>query len=271
MKEYLKITLQPLTSEQSEVLIAQLSEIDFYAFEEDEHILNAFIEKEHFREDDLKVLIPQDVNFESEIIIEENWNQQWEEQFQPVIINDFAAVRANFHEQIPSVQYEIIITPKMSFGTGHHATTYMMIDMMSKVDFRGKAVIDFGTGTGVLAILAEKLGAASVKAIDNDEWSITNAKENVKENHCDKIIVINAESLVNLDRADIILANISLNVLVSNAGTISDKTLTGGHLILSGILVTDVETIVFEFEKYDFRHIGKESKTDWIAMIFQKI
>lgn len=263
--------IRPLTPEQSDVLIADLSEIGFYAFEEEEAMLNAFIEREDFNIDEFNELLPHKVLFESEIIIEENWNKQWEEHFRPVVIKDFAAVRANFHQQIPTVQYEIIITPKMSFGTGHHATTFMMIDLMSRLDFKGKAVIDFGTGTGVLAILADKLGADSIIAVDNDDWSIENAKENVIENRCDKVTVIKAGSLADLNKTDIILANINLNVLVLNAGVISDLTLSGGYLILSGILKTDVETIVGNFEKNGFRTVRKEGMLDWVALIFCKI
>ncbi len=124
------------------------------------------------------------LSFSKTIIEETNWNQVWESNFDPVIVDDFVAVRAHFHEPIKNVQHEIVITPKMSFGTGHHATTYMMMQQMRELDFAGKNVFDFGTGTGVLAILAEKLGAQKVIAIDNDDWSIENADENVKRNNC---------------------------------------------------------------------------------------
>ena len=122
--------------------------------------------------------------FKETLIPEANWNQVWESNFDPVIVDDFVAIRADFHEPVKGVSLEIIITPKMSFGTGHHATTYMMIEQMRELDFTGKSVFDFGTGTGVLAILAEKLGANKVIAVDNDEWSIENAEENFEKNNC---------------------------------------------------------------------------------------
>src|SRR5205809_7074705 len=121
------------------------------------------------------------------MIAEQNWNSIWEENFQPVIIQNAVAIRAHFHQPITTVQHEIIITPKMSFGTGHHATTYLMLEQMTSIDFAGKSVLDYGTGTGVLSIYAEKLGAAAITAIDNDEWSINNAAENIQQNNCKKI------------------------------------------------------------------------------------
>ena len=131
-----------------------------------------------------KNIEPFQIGFSETTIEETNWNQVWESSFEPVVVDDFVAVRADFHEPIKGIKHEIVITPKMSFGTGHHATTYMMLEQMGKLDFKDKRVLDFGTGTGVLAILAEKMGAKKIIAIDNDEWSIENANENIKRNNC---------------------------------------------------------------------------------------
>ena len=127
-------------------------------------------------------MLPENTIYKYSIIEDKNWNEEWESQLQPVTINNFAGIRASFHEPLKNVEHEIIITPKMSFGTGHHATTFLMVEQMEKINFKNKTVLDFGTGTGILAILAEKLGAASVLAIDYDEWSINNALENIEAN-----------------------------------------------------------------------------------------
>src|SRR5205085_7037613 len=139
--------------------------------------------------------------------------EEWEKNFERVIIDDFVAIRAPFHKPIQKVTHEIVITPKMSFGTGHHATTFMMIQQMQDVDFKNKKVLDFGTGTGILAILAEKLGATKITAIDNDEWSISNANENIKTNNCRNIQLLLSDSPMLSQKFDVILANINKSVI----------------------------------------------------------
>ena len=188
MTNYIKIVIAINSTEESELLIADLSEINFYAFEQDENTLFAYIKEADFDEGKLTEILGEK-NYEKAIIKDENWNQRWESDFHPVMVNNFAVIRADFHEPVPDVKYELIITPKMSFGTGHHATTFLMVAMMEKIDFKDKTVLDFGTGTGVLAILAEKLGASKVLAIDCDEWSINNTLENIEANNCKKISV----------------------------------------------------------------------------------
>src|SRR5918995_4444294 len=188
MDNYIQIKFQNISQEQSDILIAQLTEIGFEGFEEEESRLKAFIASTNFDEKLLQnISTPQQLVFSKTIIEQTNWNRVWESNFDPVIVDDFVAVRAEFHEPIKDVEFEIVITPKMSFGTGHHATTYMMMQQMREIDFANKTVFDFGTGTGVLAILAEKLGAKTVLAIDNDTWSIENAYENIKRNNCTAI------------------------------------------------------------------------------------
>ncbi|MGZ8550441.1 MAG: 50S ribosomal protein L11 methyltransferase, partial [Chitinophagaceae bacterium] len=154
MNSYIQIEYQNISQEQSDLLIAQLSEIGFDGFEEEENKLKAFIDSNNFDETLLQdISTPLHVDFSKTVIEETNWNKVWESNFDPVIVDDFVAVRADFHEPIKDVELEIIITPKMSFGTGHHATTYMMLQQMIEEDFKDKIVFDFGTGTGVLAIL----------------------------------------------------------------------------------------------------------------------
>ncbi|MFZ4057503.1 MAG: 50S ribosomal protein L11 methyltransferase, partial [Ferruginibacter sp.] len=189
MMNYYEFDFDGVDQELNDQLIALLSNQGFEGFEEEEGTLLAFIAIDKFDENLFHETIahfPQ-LSYTQTEIEQVNWNQQWEQGFQPVQVGSFAAVRAHFHAAIPEVKYDIVITPKMSFGTGHHPTTYLMMQQMESIDFKNKSVFDFGTGTGVLAILAEKLGAASVLAIDNDEWSINNSKENVAMNHCSAI------------------------------------------------------------------------------------
>src|ERR1700741_5040122 len=213
--DYVKILIENISQEQKDILIAQLSLIGYDGFEEGTNYLHAFIQADSFNEEELLDIKPK-FSFDRELIKEQNWNEKWEESFQPVEINKFCRVRANFHQPITDFTYEIIITPKMSFGTGHHATTYLMIEFMKDIDIKGKHVLDFGTGTGILAILAEKMGAANVIAFDNDEWSIRNAEENFFVNRCKSITLRKADFIDTEASFDLILANINKNVLLSN-------------------------------------------------------
>src|SRR5215216_2233510 len=174
--------------EQQEILISELSELDAIGFEQTVEILLAYFDENNFESKEVHKVLS-DFVFHLTSIAKRNWNEVWESNFQPVIVDDFCAVRADFHEPIKNVQHEIIITPKMSFGTGHHATTYMMIEQMRQINFSNKKVFDFGTGTGILAILSKKLLASSVTAIDIDEWSIKNAEENFAKNNVNDIML----------------------------------------------------------------------------------
>ncbi len=163
--------------EQQEILIGELEEVEAIGFEQTASNLLAYFEEDNFKSYEVNMLL-KEYTFHFTTLPKQNWNALWESNFEPVIVDDFCAIRADFHEPVKDGHHEIIITPKMSFGTGHHATTFMMIQQMRNISFKNKKVFDFGTGTGILAILAVKLGAALVTAIDNDEWSIKNAEEN---------------------------------------------------------------------------------------------
>ena len=270
MTNYIRAEIQTTSAEQSEILISELSDIKFYAFELEENILFAYIKQEDFNEEKLKILLPKNTAYKYSVIEDRNWNQEWESQLQPVTINNFVGIRASFHKPLKNVEHEIIITPKMSFGTGHHSTTFLMIDLMAAIDFKNKTVLDFGTGTGVLAILGEKMGAASVTAIDYDEWSINNASENIEANNCNHIILEKKDNIIGLPIVDIILANINLNVLEANAENLSILLQPGSLLIVSGFLSKDEEAIVTIFVKNKFvkKHISQ--KDGWMALLFEK-
>lgn len=270
MKVYLKVTFSPISQEASEVLMAQLAEIGFYAFEESEESLVGYIIKADYNEADFMSSLPEKTGFIVEELADRNWNQLWEADFKPVVVDDFVGIRAGFHPGLSGVLHEIVITPKMSFGTGHHATTEMMVRLMRGVDFRGKKVVDFGTGTGVLSILAAMRGASSVYAVDNDEWSIDNAVENIKNNNCKTIEVHLAADLAKAPASDIILANINLNVLLAHASEIGDKLLPSGIIILSGVLETDEEKLVSSFENEGFSTIRKINMGGWMALMMKK-
>ena len=271
MGNYIKIEIETSSKEQSEILIAELSELNFYAFEENEKSLSAFIEEENFDEIELKnILSTKTKSFTKTIIEETNWNAKWESEFEPIIIENFVAVRAAFHKQIQNIQHEIIITPKMSFGTGHHATTYLMLQQMKEINFKDKTVLDFGTGTGILAILAKKLGAKKIAAIDNDVWSINNANENFEANDCRDIDLLLNDNLKEFETFDIILANINLNVINNNIPDIQSITQQGSKLLISGFLKSDEDILINKFSSFGFSHISTTQQKEWISMQLAK-
>jgi ribosomal protein L11 methyltransferase len=269
MKKFIKIEIESASPEDSEILIADLSENNFYAFEQDENLLTSYIKKEDFNEEKLKHLL-QNIPYTSSEIEDRNWNEAWESQLQPIMIDDFVGIRASFHKPIKNMKHEIIITPKMSFGTGHHATTFLMVKQMEKINFRNKEVIDFGTGTGILAILAEKLGASSVLAIDNDEWSTNNSLENIEANNCRRIQVENTDTISNVLSVNIILVNINFNVLSDNVKNFSRLLHVGSLLVTSGFMLKDEQAVVAMFVKNNFKIKEREYKDDWVSIIFEK-
>ena len=269
---FLQFDFEPHSKEEAERLIALLSEQGFDGFIEEGMTLVAFISEGSFNAEAFeKILEKFAILAYSKTIIENiNWNQKWEEEFQPVVVDSFAGIRAHFHKPIKKVKYEIVITPKMSFGTGHHATTYMMIQLMEKLDFKGKRVLDFGTGTGVLAILAEKMGARSVIAIDNDDWSIENAIENCEKNNCTSITLQKANAINFKEEFDVVLANINLNVILANMDAIAFACGKTAKVLLSGFLHTDEQAIVKAAGAVGIKKITLLKQKDWIAMLCEK-
>ena len=269
MSKYIQISFQQISSEQSDVLLAQLSSIGFEGFQEEENLLKAFIPSQNFDEAILKEITSgSNLLYTQSTIEETNWNAVWESNFDPVIVDDFVAIRADFHESLQGVEHEILITPKMSFGTGHHATTYMMIQQMRNINFNDKTVFDFGTGTGVLAILAEKLRAKNVFAVDNDDWSMENANENFEKNNCTKIDLQKTDDAGSGKQYDIILANINKNVILDNMSNLSDQLLSNCVLLLSGLLIEDEADIVNAAGKFQLKLVNKTERNNWIALKF---
>jgi ribosomal protein L11 methyltransferase len=271
MKNYLQFQITNQNSTERDIIIATLSEFGFEGFEETDEGINATTLEGQVNLDEVDAwLHEQGFTFRYSTIPDQNWNALWESNFEPVVVNDFACVRAHFHAPNPQVKYDLLITPKMSFGTGHHATTWQMMEQMQHLPIAGSRVFDFGTGTGVLAILAEKMGAAEVEAIDIDTWSIENAAENITNNECTKIKLHLAEKLDSFAAAYIVLANINKHILLDNASELIALTKPGGFLLLSGLLVDDEKDIQDTFTSIAFEFRNKTEKSGWIALLYRQ-
>jgi ribosomal protein L11 methyltransferase len=271
MKEYLEIEIPTGDLNQSEILIAFLSDIGFQGMEETATGIKAYAEFAEVSLEQLASLLePMGLTFTVERLREQNWNSTWESNFEPVIIPGKICIRADFHPILEGFEHVIEITPKMSFGTGHHSTTRMMMLDMMEFDFSGKEVFDFGTGTGVLAILAKKLGASRVIAIDNDQWSIENAKENFLRNDCDDIELHLSAQLNHIPQADIILANINKHVLMEQAEPMRKLLKNNGILLISGLLSNDYDDIISLYSPLFGSVISRKTDKDWIALRFER-
>lgn len=265
---HIQLTITAAEADQ-EQLISLLSELGATGFEQTEDRLLAYFEEESFPSYDVKGILS-NFPFEVTTVKEQNWNEVWEKAFQPVVVDDFCAIRADFHEPITGVAHEIIITPKMSFGTGHHATTHLMMQQMREIPFQSKNVFDFGTGTGILAILAEKLGAEKITAIDNDEWSFENATENAARNNCTKIDVQLSSVLPAGIVFDVVLANINRNVILQYLPYLKDMVIQNGVLLLSGLLVSDKEDIVEACWQNGFELVVDKDRNNWLSLRMTK-
>ena len=292
-KEYIQIAFNFDNQEQFEMLVAQLSALGFEGFNEEEisqgindgvkmsnklgegagHC-KTFVLKTDFEANlldiELDIIFKQhNLTYTKSVIKEENWNALWESNFEPVRVGDFVGIRANFHPHFePRVAFEIEITPKMSFGTGHHATTFTVIELMESMDFKGKSVYDFGTGTGILAILAEKLGAASVLAVDNDDWCIENSIENVQNNGCQLVRIEKVESAYQKENFDIIIANVNRHIIEANMLELSQLASPRATLVLSGLLIEDQADMIELAAKQGWKYQKSRPLNGWLSLLF---
>jgi ribosomal protein L11 methyltransferase len=268
---HIKLNFGIADQEQKETLMAMLSTLDFIGFEETEEGLVAYMEESAYHEEEVKSIADTwNLSYTAETIEKRNWNEEWEKNFEPVIIDGFCSVRAYFHPRPDNVEYDIVITPKMSFGTGHHATTALMMEFMRGLDFAGKTVFDFGTGTGILAILAKMLGATNVLGIDNDDWSVENAIENCERNNTTEID-IKLATADDIDRDlqfDIVLANINRHILLAYMDRMAAQLASGGTLLLSGILPEDIAIVRDAAEKSGFIYQKEKIMNNWVCMQF---
>ncbi|MRX65051.1 50S ribosomal protein L11 methyltransferase [Maribacter luteus] len=255
----------------SDILIAELGAIGFESFVEHETGIQAYIQKEDWQADMLKevgILTNPDfsISYGFKEIEQENWNATWERNFNPITVDNECEVRAPFHEK-SDVTYDIVIEPKMSFGTGHHETTHMMLQFILAHDFKGKTVLDMGSGTGVLAILAEMRGAMSVDAIDIDNWCYLNAVENVERNNCKQIKVYEGDaSLLKDQKYDVIIANINRNILLADIPEYAKCLTKGGQLFLSGFYKEDIPLISKKCSEYGLNFEKNLQKNNWVAV-----
>ena len=257
----------------SEILVAYLSDLDFESFEDINEGVRAYIKEDDFNLSDIESICSQldfKIDIKHKVIKQENWNAKWESDFQPITIGNNCGIRADFHQPL-EVEYEIIITPKMSFGTGHHATTYGMMEAMLSLDFQEKKVLDMGCGTAVLAILAHQLGSNKVDAIDIEEWAYNNALENISMNGSSNIVVHKGGKEKIEGEIDIILANINRNILIQDMYVYSRHLLQDGLILFSGFYEQDLDLIKQEAKRQGLKYISHNSKNNWVTAKFQKL
>jgi ribosomal protein L11 methyltransferase len=255
----------------TEILIAQLGEAPFESFIETDNGFSAYIQKQYWTEDVLKdVTLLNSDEFKIEYTIEEidqvNWNEEWEKNFDPIEVDNTCYVRAPFHEK-KDVKYDIVIEPKMSFGTGHHETTFMMIQHLLETDLEGKKTLDMGCGTAILAILAEMKGAKPIDAIDIDNWCYLNSIENAERNNCHHISVYEGDaSLLEGKKYDVIIANINRNILLNDMQQYVDCLNDKGILFLSGFYEEDIPAIDKSCTEKGLKFEKKHQRNNWVAL-----
>ena len=294
-KEYIQIAFDFSNQDQFDMLVAELSELGFEGFNEEElqdgqndgvDLSNGlgigaghcktFMIKDIYEADQVQnelnfIFNKYNLNYSKSVIKEENWNAIWESNFDPVRVGDFVGIRAHFHPDFePAVTQDIKITPKMSFGTGHHPTTFSVMQLMQNIDFNEKTVYDFGTGTGILAILAEKLGANKVLAVDNDEWCIANALENVQNNASKVITIEKVASALQKDQYDIVLANVNRHIIEANMDELTQIGKPGGILVLSGLLIEDQSDMIELAFTKGWRFQLAQPLNGWVSLLFNR-
>ncbi len=261
----------------SEILMAEIAEAGFDTFMEIESGFEAYVEGDAFNSELLdqvkeKYKEVNPLQFSLSQIPKQNWNEEWEKNVEPIIVDDRCLVRAAFHNIEKKYPYEIIITPKMSFGTGHHQTTHLMISRQMKMDHKGKRVMDAGCGTAILSIMASKLGAKEVEAFDIDEWSVENGVENANNNSCSSINIQlgTIEEVKLVGKFDIILANINKNILLSEMHHYASYLEKGGLLLLSGFYVHDIDDLKKEATKYQLSEVAHDDRESWSCLLLEK-
>lgn len=275
MQDYLEFNFKVTPPQPwSDILMAELIEAGFDSFTEQPDGILAYIQKELYDENQLLQLHVMNhdavkIEYQWQEMPNINWNEEWEKNFDPILVADEVLIRAEFHQANPNL-HEIIIQPKMSFGTGHHPTTHLMIEQMREMDFTGKTVLDMGAGTSVLAIYAKQKGAERVIAIDIDEWSVENSVENAARNGVELEISQGTSENLGDVNFDIILANINRNILISDIPVYSDVLKSGGQLLLSGLCFFDVEDILEVCTQHHLALVHKRQREEWVSLLLEK-
>ncbi len=265
----------PSSDIQHDMLTTMLAEIGFDSFMDDDHVLKAYRSAENRDDAAVEALLNDHAFFDIHLLnVEEmpdkDWNELWEASYQPVVVNERCRVRAPFHEPDPSFEFDLVIEPKMSFGTANHETTAQIIQLMLETDFKGKDVLDMGSGTAVLAILAKKLGAARTVAIDNDEWAYRNAFTNIELNGISDIEIVLGDALAIKGQFDVVLANINRNILLRDMHYYVAAMKPDSHIFFSGFYTEDLDSIKAEAERLGLRYRRHLCRNNWVAAEFVK-
>ena len=274
--DFIQVTVQT-PEELTDILTAELSQVGYDTFMETENGLCAYITKDIFSEADLEAVLQKyrevaALPYNTEIIPQQNWNEEWEKNFEPLLISGICSVRASFHPQPQNIPYDIVINPKMSFGTGHHETTTLMIQNQLEIDHAGKHLLDMGCGTGILAILAAKLGAAQVIAVEIEDWTVENARENAALNNTPVEVRLGNIEVVRHDQPyDIILANINRNVLLADIPVYAALLKPGATLIMSGFYTEDMDAIIAISQANSLVYKSVREKNNWISVVMTRI
>ena len=254
-----------------EILIAELGAAGFESFTEKSNGLVAYIQREQWDPEllkDIRILDSEEVKFSQQVkeIEQVNWNEEWEKNFDPIVVDKEVSIRAPFHKN-PGLKYDIVIEPKMSFGTGHHETTHLMIKHLMHLELKGKTVLDMGCGTGILAIFAEMRGAKSVDAIDIDSWCYENSLENAERNNCKSISVFEGDSgLLKPNSYEVIIANINRNILLNDMPVYAESLKENGVLLLSGFYNEDIEIIDAAAASEGLKLVEKLERNNWVGL-----
>lgn len=261
----------------SEILMAEIAEAGFDTFMETEKGFEAYVEEKKFNADLVDSIKEKyrEVNpllFFYDQVKKQNWNEEWEKNLQPIIVDDRCLIRAEFHKIEKQYPYEIVITPKMSFGTGHHQTTYLMIQSQLDMDHTNKRVMDAGCGTAILSIMASKLKAKEVEAFDIDEWSVINGTENIQNNHCQNIHIHQGkiDDMKFEGKFDLILANINKNILLSEMKSYANYLDAGGQLLISGFYTHDIGDLLNEANKHQLTEVSRKDRETWAAVLLER-
>jgi ribosomal protein L11 methyltransferase len=264
--------------ELADILVAELAEVGYNTFEDNDEGFCAYIEEDQFAADAVAEIVARyegqgEVGYEHRVITRQNWNAEWEKNFKPLVIADKVSVRAPFHEARPDLAYEIVIMPRMSFGTGHHDTTALMITNQLGIDHNNKRVLDMGCGTGILAIMAVHLGASYVLAVDVEPWTAENAADNAQENNVqDKVEARlgDIKALEGEEPFDIILANINRNVLLEDMAAYEQYLKPGSPILFSGFYEEDLPLIREAAEQHGLRYDSHRTQNHWVSAVFMK-
>lgn len=273
--DFIEVTLQ-VNADFADILIAELGELGFDAFVEIDKGFSAYISEDRYSEIALEEMIKRysdyaQISYTSQKIERQNWNEEWERNFEPLFIDGQVSVRASFHKKPEAARYDIVINPKMSFGTGHHETTTLMIENQLTLDHQGKRVLDMGCGTGILAIMAGELGASEIVAVEIEDWTVENARENAGINNYPQIEVRlgGAETIAGDEPYDIILANINRNVLLEDMPAYTAVLQHNGTLLLSGFYTEDLPAIQNRASGLNLNYITHRVKNNWVSAIFR--